>query len=537
MSATPQPDLASAKSRWSTHPWLGVFGVLLGAMIASFASRLLSVGLVDVRSGLGLGVDEASWLGTVFNSALAFVGPFSVYLGGLLGARRVLLGCSILYTIISLLLPLVGHGPALFILLALAGLTAGTFYPLTLTFILRNLPPKFLLLGISMYAMDIVFTTYIATSVEAWYMDHLSWHWVFWNSVILTPLMFVLIFFGIPRQPLPKPKEGQPRPSWRGFFYTSTAFALLYAALDQGQRLDWLNSGTIVALLAATLFLLCCIVIRRIVSPNPLIDVAFLAQWNIVLLAISLAFFRLLMLAAVVGVPNFLATAQGYKTLQTGSVFFWLALPQIAFSLLAMLLLRWIDTRLLFATGFFIVGIGCLLSSRVTSAWAGENFTPILLVFAFGFAFTFNGLVATIVQQAINVGAMDQPIKALTFSGFFQSARLIGGQLGTAWFLHTLSAREQFHSNVLVNYANAGSAAAQHRFAILRAGMSQHIDISTAAERAAALFGLQLRLQAFTLAIADMFHLLACAALIAMLVIALLKPVRILLRDMIAKQI
>lgn len=536
MSATPQLNLESAKSHWSTHPWLGVFGVLLGAMIASFAGRLLSVGLADLRSGLGLGVDEASWLGTVFNAALAFVGPFSVYLGGLLGARRVLLACAILFTFISLLMPLVGHGPVLFILLALAGLTSGTFYPLTLTFILRNLPPKFILLGISMYAMDIVFTTYVASSVEAWYVDHLSWHWIFWNSAILTPIMFVLVLFGIPWQPLPKPREGHPRPSWRGFLYTSIAFALLYTVLDQGQRLDWLNSGVIVALLATTLFLLGAILMRRIVYPNPLIDVAFLAQWNILLLALSLILFRLLLLAAIVGIPNFLATAQNYKALQTGGFLLWLALPQILFSLLAMLLLRWIDSRLIFATGFFTVGVTCLLCARVTSVWAGDNFMPLLLLFAFGYAFSFNGLVATIVQQAINVGAMDQPIKALTFSGFFQSVRLIGGQAGTAWFLHTLSTRQQFHSNRLVDYANAGSSAALHRFALLRGGMAQHIDAASAAERAAALFGLQIRLQAFTLAIADMFYLLACAALLAIIVLALLKPVRVPIRELIAKQ-
>ena len=57
--------------------------------------------------------------------------------------------------------------------------------PLTLSFVLRNLPMRYLLVGIAMYAMDIVFTTNVATSLEAWYMDHLSWHWIFWNSAVL----------------------------------------------------------------------------------------------------------------------------------------------------------------------------------------------------------------------------------------------------------------------------------------------------------------------------------------------------------------
>ena len=153
-------------------------------------------------------------------------------------------------------------------LLVLAGLTAGTFYPLTLSFVLRNFPMRYVLIGIAMFAMDIIFTTNFATALEAWYIDHLSWRWIFWNAAALTPVMMVLVYFGIPWQPLPQPKEGQPKPNWRGFLYASLGFSLLYIALDQGQRLDWLNSGTVVGLIVSGVFLLLATVVRRLVMPN-----------------------------------------------------------------------------------------------------------------------------------------------------------------------------------------------------------------------------------------------------------------------------
>ena len=304
-SASPQ---AAAPSAITTHPILGIFGVLLGAMIATCTGRLISVGLADLRGALHLGVDEASWIGTSFNAALMFIGPFSVYLGGLLGARRVLLACAGLFTLISILLPFATSLPVMLPLLVLAGFTAGTFYPLTLSFVLRNMPMKYVLLGIAMYAMDIVFTTNVATSLEAWYMDHLSWHWIFWNSAVLTPTMMVLIYFGIPWQPLPKPKEGQPKPSWRGFLYASLGFALLYAALDQGQRLDWMHSGTIVALTVTGLFLLLVTVVRRMMMPNPLVNFKFLIRRNTLLLGVVLIFFRFVLLATVVVIPSYLGS-------------------------------------------------------------------------------------------------------------------------------------------------------------------------------------------------------------------------------------
>ena len=525
MSTSQNPENSTTQN-WTHRPWFGVCAVLLGAMVASFAGRLLSVGLADLRAGMGLGVDEAAWIGSTFNAAMMFIGPFSVYLGAVLGARRVLLFCAAIFTCCSLLLPLIGHGSVFFAVLTLAGLSSGTFYPLTLSFILRNLPPKFVLLGIAMYAMDIVFTTYIATSVESWYMDHLSWHWIFWNSVLLTPVMALLVVFGIPPQDIPQPKPGQERPDWRGFLYSSCGLAVLYLALDQGQRLDWFGSGLVIALTAVGMFLLLCMIIRRIVSPNPLINIRFLGQWNVVLLGVILVSFRFVMLAAVMVVPNFLGTVQGYKALQTGSTMWWIAFPQIAFGLLAMWLLRRVDVRIILSIGFTVIGLTCVLCSKLSSVWYGGSFYIPLLLFAFGFAFAFNGLVAASVLQAFNLGAMQEPVEALTYSGYFQTLRLFGGEAGTAVLLHFIPSREQFHSNRLVDVANAGNSNALHHFAVLRAGMSLHTDSGEASARAATLFGLQIRQQAFTMAISDAFFLLAVTALGVLLVIALLRPVK-----------
>src|SRR6204780_3336172 len=190
------------------HPFLGVAGVLLGALIATCTGRLMSVGLADIRGALHLGVDEGSWINTTFNASMMFIGPFSVYLGGLLGPRRVLLACAWIFTAVSFLIPFC-HSPEVVIaLLIIAGLSAGTFYPLTLSFVLRSLPMRFVLVGIAMYAIDIIFTTDMAQAWESFFIEHLSWRWIFWNGTVLTPVMIALIHVGIPRQPLPKPRPG-----------------------------------------------------------------------------------------------------------------------------------------------------------------------------------------------------------------------------------------------------------------------------------------------------------------------------------------
>jgi MFS transporter, DHA2 family, multidrug resistance protein len=510
----------------TTHPVVGVLGVLLGAMIATCTGRLISVGLADLRGALHLGFDEASWLSTAFNAAMMFIGPFSVYLGGLLGARRVLLACGAAFTIISLLLPLAPNLPVLLILLVLGGLTAGTFYPLTLSFVLRNLPMRYVLLGIAMYAMDIVFTTNMATSLEAWYMDHLSWRWIFWNSAILTPVMTVLIYFGIPWQPMPAPKEGQPRPSWRGFLYASLGFALLYTALDQGQRLYWWHSGTIVGLTVSGAFLLLMTVIRHLRLPNPLVNFKFLLTRNTLLLGVVLICFRFVMLATVVSIPSYLGSVKGYLPLQTGPVLLWVGLPQCLCGLLAMYLLKFVDARLVLTFGFALVSIACVLNAQLSSAWSGASFLRSQAVMAIGLAFAFNGMVGAIILEVLNSGALSRPIDVLTFAGFFQTVRLFGGEAGATFMQHFLATREQFHSNILGLSVQLGLPTTQQRLLGLTGYMQSRTGgLPGAAGRAGEILGLQVRQQAFTLAINDTFLLIAWSVVFCLVVVACMAPV------------
>ena len=520
-SNPPTPPTPVAAGAITTRPVLGILGVLLGAMVATFTGRLVSVGLADLRGALHLGVDEASWIGTAFNAAMMFIGPFSVYLGGLLGPRRVLLACASAFTVISVLLPFAPNLPVMLVLLVLAGLTAGTFYPLTLSFVLRNLPMRYVLLGIAMYAMDIVFTTNFATSLEAFYMDHLSWRWIFWNSAAITPIMMALIYFGIPWQPLPVPKEGQPKPNWRGFLYASLGFALLYTALDQGQRLDWLNSGTIVALIVSGSFLLAMTLVRRLLMPNPLFNLKFLARRNTLLLGVVLIFFRFAMLATVVIIPSYLGSVKGYLPLQTGPVLLWVALPQCIFGLLAMYLLKHIDARLILTFGFSLVAIACLMNAHLSSAWSGGNFWLSQAVMAVGLAFAFNSMVGAIILEVVNSGAFSRPIDVLTFAGYFQTVRLFGGESGAAFMQHFISTREQFHSNILGLGVQLGEPATNQRLLGLSAGMlSRSPGLTTAVGRAADILGLQVRQQAFTLAITDSFQLVASSVVCCLIVVA-----------------
>src|SRR5713101_2705429 len=203
---------AAIPSEVSTRPLLGILGVVIGAGLVTLTGRMLSLGLADLKGHVGLSFDNGAWLDSAYNASLMFIGPFTVYLGGLLGPRRILLSAASIFALACVFLPLIHSYSLLIVVLIIAGLTSGTFYPLTLTFALRNIPLRYLPFTIALYATFVDGAVNIAPSLYGWYRDHLSWHWMFWNSAVIAPVMMICIYFGIP--PTPPRKKSGPAPSF-----------------------------------------------------------------------------------------------------------------------------------------------------------------------------------------------------------------------------------------------------------------------------------------------------------------------------------
>src|SRR3974390_135544 len=84
----------------SQSPLLGILGVVMGAAIVTLMGRMITLGLADLKGAVGISYDEGAWIGSAFNVALMFIGPFTVYFGALLGPRRVLLGAASAFALI-----------------------------------------------------------------------------------------------------------------------------------------------------------------------------------------------------------------------------------------------------------------------------------------------------------------------------------------------------------------------------------------------------------------------------------------------------
>jgi DHA2 family multidrug resistance protein len=528
--ALPQPTPAqlargiagAVPGELSKSPLLGILGVIIGAGVVTLTSRMISLGLADFKGHQGFGYDEGAWLGTAFDVGLMFIGPFTVYLGGLMGPRRILLTAAAMFTLICVFLPF-GHNYSLVIgALVLAGLTSGTFYPLTLTFALRNIPLRYLPFTIALYASSVDGAVNIAPSLYGWYRDHLSWHWMFWNSAVITPVMMLCIYFGVPNSP--PAKESGEAPSFAGFLYASAGFALLLAACEQGERLDWWRSGVFTALFASGSFLLLCSLVRRLLGPNPLVDMPYLRQWNTTLLGTGLFFFRFFLVTTIILIPQALAI-HGFEPDQIGPAVVWTAASFIPLAFIAgFLLLENVDPRLLLASGFAGMAFASLLNAKMTSAWAASNFYRSEFLMGFGQCFAFIGLVSAIILQGLFSGGLAKPQRILTFSAFFHTVRILGGTVGAVLMGRFIAEREKFHSNLLGLHVQHGNWITDGSVQQMTAGFfAKSSGLAQATGRSVDIVGGRLRLQAYTLSLIDGFYLVAWASVIALVLVALLR--------------
>ena len=168
-------------------------GVLFGSIMSTLGSRVTNFGIADLRGGLHLGFDEGAWITTSFGVGQMLIGVSCPYLGAIFGVRRVLLLGHHSVFRRKPAGPLSPNLEAFLTAKFLGGVGSGTFIPLTISFVARSLPPRLVIYGLAVYAMNSELSQNVGASLEGWYADNWSWRWIDWQYCLALPLMFACI--------------------------------------------------------------------------------------------------------------------------------------------------------------------------------------------------------------------------------------------------------------------------------------------------------------------------------------------------------
>src|ERR1700676_2791989 len=287
------------------QPLFAVGAVLLGSFLANVDSRLTTVGLPDLRGAFSLGFDEGAWLSTAGIGSQIFIAPAVAWLATVFGLRRGLGIPSLIYALISLVTPFVRDYTTLIVLSVAHGILLGTFVPATLMIVFRNLPIKWWLPAIAIYSIRVGFALDTSTSLVGLYVDHLGWQWLYWQGVVVAPLMGLMVYLGTPHEPVNRTLLRDA--DWGGMLLLGTAVSMIYAGLDQGNRLDWLESGTVMALLLGGGLLFVLFLVNETVVREPWAHVNVLFSRNVGLSLVVILLYTLTSLSNSSLVPNFLS--------------------------------------------------------------------------------------------------------------------------------------------------------------------------------------------------------------------------------------
>ncbi|WP_426409999.1 MFS transporter [Bradyrhizobium ganzhouense] len=495
------------------RPYVGLVGVMLGAMASTLSTRVAVFGLADLRGALGAGFDEGAWITTAIGIGQMIGGISCPYLASVIGPRRMLLAATAAFFTASLLAPLSPTLPVYLVAQVLASLGAGTFIPLTIIFIVRHVPSHLKIYGLAIFAMNSEFSQNVAASLEGFYADHWSWHWINWQYCLALPVMFACVRYGVPKDD-PADCSKLRNLDWPALLYAWLGFGLLYAGVDQGNRLDWTGSGLVVGLLVGGLLAVAAFVAREFKTPHPAIDIRILSRRYLLLFFVLLAGFRFIILSTGYVIPLYLQVIQNYRGLQVGSVLIWIALPQLLLVLPLAWLLQRIEPRWTLGLGAALIGIACLIATRLTDQWATGDFLVPQAIQAVGQSFALTSLVVLIARSIT-------PAEAVTIGTFMQTSRLFGGEIGVAFMQTFVRIREQIHSNLLGLHVQAQDAFTVERLLDYSRVLNSHLsDASGSAAQAIKLLAGAVTRQASVLAYIDGFLAAATVAAICWILAA-----------------
>lgn len=475
---------------------VGLSGVFIGAITAGLNSRSGSLGLADMRGGLGFGLDEFSWVNTSYAAGELAVMPFASWFAVTFAMRRYHLVMISMASVLAILTPLTTNINTLCLVRFLHGVAAGGLIPLLMSAALRILPLNLRLHGLALYAMTATFVPNISVWLVGIWTDVLvDWRWIYWQFLIFAPFSVMMVWWGFPREHIQWSRFSGI--NLKGLATGAPGLIAVAIAIDQGNRLDWFNSPVICWALTFGIVSTLLYALTEWHHPMPFVKLQLLGRRNLGILLSAFVFLLIVFASGAVVPTNFLSLVWGYRSADNAPIALLIGLPQVLLgSLVAVLIYqKWVDARLVLATGLCFIAVACFWGAQLDSSWIWREFLTLQLVQAIGQPLA-------VVPLLFLTTSVVHPSEGPYISGCVNTLRALGSLMGGAAVGRLLELRERFHSEILVDRLGAVDAVVPQNY--------------TPSELVALIAP-----QVATLATADIYRVLGCLALILVPVVLL----------------
>ncbi|WP_068163386.1 MFS transporter [Rhodococcus phenolicus] len=253
----------------STRPGLVVGGLAFAGVVTTLMSTLVVPLLGQLPLLLDTSAANASWVVTVTVLAGAVITPVTGRLGDLLGARRVMLLCTIPLVLGSFVCAVATSLTPMLVGRALQGMGFGMI-PLGISALRSLVPPDRLPSAIAMMSASMGIGGALGLPLAAVVAEHADWRALFWGVGALSVLIAVLIRWFVPHTPAHATGRRFDR---FGAVGLGAGLVFLLLALSKGGDWGW-TSGVTLAFAAGAIVVLPAWALWERRTRDPLVDLA-----------------------------------------------------------------------------------------------------------------------------------------------------------------------------------------------------------------------------------------------------------------------
>jgi DHA2 family multidrug resistance protein len=423
------PPLAPARLALVTVALaLAIFMNILDVSIAN-------VSIPTIAGYLGVSAERGTWIITSFAVSNAIAVPVSGWLARRVGEVRLFVVCTLLFTLFSWLCGLSFSFPMLLIARALQGAAAGPMIPLSQSLLLSNYPPERHGFANGIWGMTAVVGPVAGPILGGWITDNITWSWIFYINVPIG-LMAAWASWVLLRD---RETATRKQPIDRvGLALLIVGVACLQVMLDKGNVQGWFGSRQIVILGLIALVSLTVLVIWELTDEHPVVDLSLFGRRNFAVASIAMAFGYMAFFGAIVILPLWLQTQEGYTATWAGLAASSLGILGIVASPIIGRLADKVDPRVLVTVGFAIfAGVSFANAEAISGISFSQIFLP-RLIWGIGTACFFIPLIT------LSLGGL-RPSQLASASGLFNFVRLLALGFGTSISVTLWDRRATYH--------------------------------------------------------------------------------------------
>lgn len=512
-------SLLDPETMTAAHKYL-IFAVMaFGQFMALIDIQIVAASLNEVQAGLSAAPDEISWVQTAYLMAELVMIPFSAFLTQALSTRWLFAASAGLFTLSSILCGMAWNIESMIAFRALQGFVGGAMIPTVFATGYYLFSGKQRAMIPAILGMVSVLAPTLGPTVGGWITDAWGWRWIFFINVG-PGAMVCLASIILIRLDRPEPAM-LARIDWVHLASMAGFLAGLEYVLEEGPKEGWFDDTGIALAGWLTLVAFGLFLERSLRSSGP---VVVLTPFRNATFAFACVFNLVIGFGIYAGtylVPLFLGRVRGYNASEIGTTVFIAGIAQLLGVPLAAALSQRVDPRYVITVGLTLFAFGLWLFSFMTPEWgfAALFWPQVVRSFAI--------MLCIVPSVGLALGHFAGP-ELRYASGLFNLMRNLGGANGIALVTTWLGDFGRLHQ---LRLGEALGASARDAVGVID-GLARQFESYTpdreqARQMAEAIVTRIVGREALTLAFDDVFRVMACCFLAALVLVPLCRPAKV----------